>query len=131
MFLTAATRLELRSRPERQGFCRSKHRNQSYGATICAERSAVLVSVADGEQQVGIYRQTTTRGRPGSAFWMCLQVLAEFIVGPTQRCIFRCRWVDDHLQIQRVSSSTFPISIEEPLSPTGAKESIKEAKKPA
>lgn len=50
--------------------------NVSYGATICAERGAVMAMVADGGARLTELAVATRDG--GSPCGMCLQVLAEF-----------------------------------------------------
>jgi len=55
--------------------------NLSYGATICAERSAVVRMVAEGKgrsiRQIAIVTQDG-----GTPCGMCLQVLSEFCLDP-------------------------------------------------
>lgn len=51
--------------------------NASYGATICAERSAILAMIAAGGRRwVALAVVTRDLGRPCG---MCLQVLSEFV----------------------------------------------------
>lgn len=50
--------------------------NASYGATICAERGAVMQMVAAGETEIAAVAVVTEDG--GSPCGMCRQVLAEF-----------------------------------------------------
>jgi cytidine deaminase len=50
--------------------------NASYGATICAERAAVLAMVAAGGKRVK--RLALVTESMGSPCGMCLQVLSEF-----------------------------------------------------
>lgn len=52
--------------------------NASYGATICAERAAILAMVAAGErapQRIAVY---TESDEPAMPCGMCCQVLVEF-----------------------------------------------------
>jgi cytidine deaminase len=56
--------------------------NISYGATICAERSAVLRMVAEGGKSVRSIAVATKDG--GTPCGMCLQVLAEFTEAPDE-----------------------------------------------
>lgn len=50
--------------------------NASYGATICAERGAVMAMVAAGETEIAAVAVVTEDG--GSPCGMCRQVLSEF-----------------------------------------------------
>ena len=50
--------------------------NASYGATICAERAAILAMVAAGGTQIVALAVATSDG--GTPCGMCLQVIAEF-----------------------------------------------------
>jgi cytidine deaminase len=67
--------------------------NASYGATICAERSAIAAMIAAGDRDpvvcvvitpAGVARQATARvlrhgrARPGAPCGICRQVLCEF-----------------------------------------------------
>lgn len=53
--------------------------NVSYGATICAERAAVLAMIAGGGTRISALAVVTRDGGPPCG--MCLQVLGEF-AGP-------------------------------------------------
>ncbi len=58
--------------------------NASYGGTICAERNAVLRSVADGAKNVSDVIVVTEMNPPAPPCAMCLQVLSEFATGETR-----------------------------------------------
>jgi cytidine deaminase len=52
--------------------------NASYGATLCAERSAIAAMVAGGERDPVTFAVVTAGPHPGPPCGICLQVLAEF-----------------------------------------------------
>jgi cytidine deaminase len=52
--------------------------NSTYGATICAERSAIAQMVAAGESEPVACAVVTAGPRPGSPCGICRQVLFEF-----------------------------------------------------
>ena len=52
--------------------------NATYGATLCAERSAVAAMVAAGEKDPVACVVVTAGPKPGSPCGICRQVLSEF-----------------------------------------------------
>ena len=52
--------------------------NATYGATICAERSAIVAMVAAGDRDPVACAVVTAGPRPGTPCGICRQVLAEF-----------------------------------------------------
>jgi cytidine deaminase len=50
----------------------------SYGATICAERSAIVGAIAAGETDIRACVIVTATGEPSSPCGICRQLLAEF-----------------------------------------------------
>lgn len=56
--------------------------NISYGATICAERSAVMRMISEGGKSLSEVVVVTRDG--GTPCGMCLQVLAEFASDPSE-----------------------------------------------
>jgi cytidine deaminase len=52
--------------------------NATYGATICAERSAIVQMIAAGENDPIACAVVTAGPRPGSPCGICRQVLYEF-----------------------------------------------------
>jgi cytidine deaminase len=50
----------------------------SFGATICAERSAVVGAVVAGEKTIGVCVIVTPTPEPSSPCGICRQLLAEF-----------------------------------------------------
>lgn len=52
--------------------------NASYGATICAERSAAVKAISEGETAFDALAVVTESDPPGSPCGICRQFLAEF-----------------------------------------------------
>lgn len=52
--------------------------NKSYGATICAERSAISKAVSDGEREFSAIAVASSANKPTSPCGICRQVLCEF-----------------------------------------------------
>jgi cytidine deaminase len=52
--------------------------NATFGATLCAERSAVAAMVASGDREPVACAVVTAGPRPGTPCGICRQVLAEF-----------------------------------------------------
>jgi cytidine deaminase len=52
--------------------------NASYGATICAERSALLRAIADGEREFTALAIVGGTEKPASPCGICRQFLSEF-----------------------------------------------------
>jgi cytidine deaminase len=52
--------------------------NASYGATVCAERSAISAMVVAGDREPVACAVVTAGPRPGTPCGICRQVLAEF-----------------------------------------------------
>lgn len=63
--------------------------NISYGATICAERSAVTRMIAEGGKEIKQIAIVTKDG--GSPCGICRQVLMEFASNPDQVIVFMIR----------------------------------------
>lgn len=59
--------------------------NVSYGATICAERAAILAMATDGGRRIAEMAVVTRDGGPPCG--MCLQVLSEFADGDMRICL--------------------------------------------
>ncbi len=53
--------------------------NSSYGATICAERVAILKAVSEGERDFVAIAICCSEDRPAYPCGMCLQVMNEFM----------------------------------------------------
>ncbi len=71
----------------------------SYGATICAERSAVVAAVAAGETTIRACVVVTSTAEPSSPCGICRQLLAEF--GPDV-AIFAASSVGDRVMAARL-----------------------------
>jgi cytidine deaminase len=52
--------------------------NATYGATLCAERSAIAAMIAAGDKNPVACAVVTAGPRPGAPCGICRQVLAEF-----------------------------------------------------
>lgn len=52
--------------------------NASYGATICAERTAILKAVSEGEREFDTIAIVCSEGRKAYPCGICLQVMSEF-----------------------------------------------------
>lgn len=52
--------------------------NASYGLTICAERTAILKAVSEGEKKICVIAIACSSGKPAFPCGACLQVMAEF-----------------------------------------------------
>ncbi len=55
--------------------------NASYGATICAERTAVVKAISEGELEFEALAVAAGGDEPGSPCGICRQFLAEFGIG--------------------------------------------------
>lgn len=58
--------------------CAGNIENSSYGATICAERSAVVRALAEGHREFKAIAVATELKEPASPCGICRQVLVEF-----------------------------------------------------
>lgn len=58
--------------------------NASYGATICAERSAIFSAISAGEKKVSTILVLTDEAEPWAPCGMCRQVLIEFCKPSTE-----------------------------------------------
>jgi cytidine deaminase len=70
--------------------------NASYGATICAERSAVMAMVADGQRVIAAIAVFTDADTLAMPCGLCRQVISEFqrdaqliVANPRQRRVLR------------------------------------------
>jgi cytidine deaminase len=58
--------------------------NASYGATVCAERNAILSAVAAGAKNLKHVVVVTEMNPPAEPCALCLQVIGEFATAETQ-----------------------------------------------
>ena len=58
--------------------------NSSYGATICAERSAICTAISAGAKKIKEIVIITNNNPPGPPCGMCMQVISEFADKETQ-----------------------------------------------
>lgn len=57
--------------------------NASYGATNCAERSAIFAAASAGERKIAAVLVLTDEKEPWAPCGLCRQVIAEFATGNT------------------------------------------------
>lgn len=65
-------------RSGRQFFAGTNVENASYGATICAERVAIVTAVAAGHRRIDEICLVTSNSEGAAPCGMCLQVISEF-----------------------------------------------------
>lgn len=53
--------------------------NVSYGATNCAERTAIFKAISEGERHIKKIAIVSSAGKPASPCGICRQVLSEFM----------------------------------------------------
>jgi len=58
--------------------------NSSYGATVCAERVAILKAISEGNKKIKEIVVLTDNDKPWPPCGMCLQVLSEFASNDTK-----------------------------------------------
>lgn len=73
--------------------------NASYGATICAERTAMLRAVADGAKSVRHVVVVTDMNPPAPPCALCLQVLSEFSIETTKVWLADLKGVEEVLKV--------------------------------
>ncbi len=67
---------------ENKMFTGANVENASYGATICAERSAVTQAISAGIRQIDVVAIATENSPPAAPCGICRQVLREFCDDP-------------------------------------------------
>src|ERR1035437_3442445 len=80
----------------------------SYGATVCAERAAVVGAVAGGETAVRACVVVTPTAEPSSPCGICRQFLAEF--GPDV-LVFAASSIGDRVWVARIGD-LLPLSFD-------------------
>jgi cytidine deaminase len=77
----------------------------SYGATLCAERSAIAQMVAGGEQKLLNVAVFVDADEPAMPCGICRQVIAEF--GPHAEIVSSTRHITKHATIQQLLPDPF------------------------
>jgi cytidine deaminase len=81
--------------------------NASYGATICAERSAVFSAVAAGAKKVKAVLVMTDEKEPWPPCGMCRQVVAEFSTPDTLILIANLKGIQSESTLEKMLPFTF------------------------
>ncbi len=76
--------------------------NASYGATICAERSAVFTAVTAGEKNIEAVLILTDEEKPWPPCGMCRQVLAEFASPQTKVYLANLKGIQKELTLSEL-----------------------------
>ncbi|MES2856021.1 MAG: cytidine deaminase [Bdellovibrionota bacterium] len=88
--------------------------NASYGGTVCAERTAILKAVSEGEKKFSTIVVVTDAKNPATPCAFCLQVMAEFL--PPKATI----WIGDLKGLK--TSYTFAELLPHPFGPNQLKD---------
>lgn len=81
--------------------------NASYGATNCAERSAVFAAVSAGERSIKAALVLTNEKKPWAPCGLCRQVLAEFSTPDTLILLANKKGIQSRIRFQDLFPSSF------------------------
>jgi cytidine deaminase len=81
--------------------------NASYGGTICAERTAILKAVSEGQQKIKDIMVVTDSQKPAVPCALCLQTMAEFCEPDTRIWIGNLEGVQEAARFSELLTRPF------------------------